>query len=90
MIYKDIEPLISNTEMQVREDENGEVISYRITPSKGYKLHTIHYDIQLFDSDTGEPIDEYELGYTTGTILVGNNYDFEENPFDIYSVLIEE
>lgn len=63
-MYKDIEPLIDNTVCKARE-KNGKVISYRIAPKEGYKLHEITLDEK--NEETGEIM----IGYTTAYVTAG-------------------
>ena len=64
--------------------------AYRITPNDGYLLHTKFYDRHVFDEETMEETAEIIKGYTDSYIVISSDYDFEENPYDIYAVRKEE
>ena len=85
-MFEKIEALIKNTTCEARKDTDGNVISYRIRPNKGYKLHEITLDRMVFDEETGEETDVKELGYTTAYVTAGASYDFKENVREIYAV----
>lgn len=85
-MYKEIEPKIDNTIFEARTDENGEIISYRISPAEGYKLHEITLDEDVIDEETLESTGESKLGFTKSYITAGRNYDFEKNERQIYAV----
>ena len=82
-MYREIKPLIENTICEARE-KDGKVISYRIRPEKGYKLHEITLDEK--NEETGEVI----FGFTEAYVTAGADYDFEKNDRQIYSVKKEE
>lgn len=89
-MYKEIEPIIENTIFEARMSENEEILSYRIFPAEGYKLHEITLDEEVFDEETHEPTGEIKKGYTTSYVTAGINYDFEKNDREIYAIPIEE
>ena len=84
-MYKNIEPLIDNTVCEAREIE-GKIISYRISPEKGYKLHEITLDENVVDDETGVKTGEIKKGFTTSYITAGADYDFVKNDREIYAV----
>ena len=53
-MYKRVESLLENTEFEARINKDGKVISYRISPKKGYKLHEITLDEMIVDEETLE------------------------------------
>lgn len=67
-------------------DDNDELIAYHITPDGGYVIHTKFYDTPVIDEETLEETGEVIKGYTDSYIVIRSNYDFKENPFDIYAV----
>lgn len=69
---------------------NKELTMYRITPNKGYAIHTVFRDRQIYNEVTGEPTGEVEAGFTKSYITIRSDYDFEANPYDIYVVRKEE
>ena len=85
-MYKEIESKIDNTIFEARIDENGETVSYRISPANGYKLHEITLDEEVIDEETLESTGEIKLGFTKSYITAGRNYDFEKNERQIYAV----
>lgn len=89
-MYKEIEPIIENTIFEARMSENEEILSYRIFPAEGYKLHEITLDEEVFDKETHESTGEIKKGYTTSYVTAGINYDFEKNDREIYAIPIEE
>lgn len=84
-MYKPSETKIENTVFETRE-KGGKVISYRISPKEGYKLHEITLDEPILDEETGEETGEVKKGYTTAFVTAGANYDFETNERQIYSI----
>ena len=79
-MYKETESKIENTIFEARTDEKGNILSYRISPKEGYKLHEITLD------ETNEETGEVKLGFTTSYITAGVNYDFEKNERQIYAL----
>lgn len=90
MSYIEMEPYFENTTMLAYYNNSNELRAYRITPKEGYVLHTKNFDIPVIDEETGEETGATIPGYTPATISVGYNYNFEENPFEIYAVLRSE
>lgn len=83
-MYKENEPLIGNTVCEARE-KDGKIISYRIKPAEGYKLHEVTLDKKAVDeygNETGEII----LGFTESYVTAGIGYDFKTNDREIYAV----
>lgn len=85
-MFKKIKPLIDNTICEAREID-GQVISYRISPAEGYKLHEITLDEPVGD-ENGNETGEKKFGFTTSYVTAGAGYDFEKNPRGIYAVRI--
>lgn len=83
-MYKEIEAKLENTIFEARE-ENGEILSYRIRPAEGYKLHAITLDEEVMNEETLEPTGKIKLGYTKAYVTAGVNYDFEKNDRKIYA-----
>lgn len=84
-MYKNIETKIENTVMKERYNDKGELINYVISPEEGYKLHEKSRDEILLD-ENGNETGEIKKGYTEGIVTVLANYDFKENPREIYAV----
>lgn len=85
-MYKVIEALIPNTVFETRTDENGKIISYRISPQEGYKLHEITLDEAVVDEESLKETGEIKKGFTTSYVTAGAEYDFEKNEREIYAV----
>ncbi len=85
-MYKGIEPIIENTIFEARMSENEEILSYRIFPAEGYKLHEKTLDEPVVDEETMQETGEIKKGYTKSFVTAGYNYDFEENEREIYAV----
>lgn len=83
-MYKEIEAKLENTIFEARE-ENREIISYRIRPAEGYKLHEVTLDEEVMNEETLEPTGKIKLGYTKAYVTAGVNYDFEKNDRKIYA-----
>ena len=88
-MYKDIEPIIKNTVMKERYNDNGEKVNYIISPQKGYLLHEKSRDEAIFD-ENGVDTGEIKKGYTSGIVTVLANYDFEKNERELYAVKEDE
>lgn len=87
-MYKTIEPLIDNTICEARE-KDGKIVSSRIRPAEGYKLHEITLDESVFDEESGIETGEVKKGFTTSYITAGADYDFEKNDREIFAVKTE-
>ena len=82
-MYKLIEPLIPNTICEAREVD-GEVVSYKIAPAEGYKMHEVTLDETIVYTETCEETGKIRLGYTKSEITLSASYDFETNIRNIY------
>ena len=80
-----IPPIIENTVMR-KTIAGGVHITTRIAPAECYVLHNNTLDDKVFDEETRMPTNEIVLGYKEGEISVPHDYDFSENPFDLYAV----
>ncbi len=89
-MYKETASKLENTIFEARIDENGEVISYRIRPAEGYKLHEITLDEEEVDELTLEFTGEIKPGFTKSYVTAGANYDFHKNERQIYAVKEKE
>ena len=83
-MYKLLDLGIKNTICEARE-MNGNIVSYRIAPIDGYKLHEITLDENIID-ENGNEIGEIKKGYTTSYVTTGIEYNFEKNDREIYAV----
>lgn len=84
-MYKETESKIANTVFEARTNESGEVVSYRIRPADGYKLHEISLDETVID-ESGIETGEIKKGFTESYVTAGANYDFEKNEREIFAV----
>ena len=82
-MYKEIEPLIDNTICEARE-VNGNIVSYKMAPSEGYKLHEVTLDEKLVDEATLAETGKIKLGYTKSFITLSASYDWDTNTRKIY------
>ena len=82
MFVKTDTVLIKNTKTEYCDVDK----AYRITPNDGYVLHTKFYDVHVINEETMEATGEIIKGYTDSYIVISSDYDFEENPYDIYAV----
>lgn len=88
-MYKSIEPLIDNTICEAREVD-GQIVSYRIQPADGYKLHEKSLDTPIMNEETFEETGKIKCGYTTVSTTIGANYDWDKNESRIYAIPIDE
>lgn len=80
----------NTTATEYYHSSTGRFLGWNVTADPGYVLHEITHDMDVIDEETGLPTGEVILGYTRATIFVGWNYDFENNPRQIYAVLESE
>ena len=83
-MYKEAEAKIENTLFEARTTENGKIISYRIRPAEGYKLHESTLDESVLD-EHGYETGEIKKGYTESYVTAGADYDFVKNERKIYA-----
>lgn len=88
-MYKEIEAKLENTIFEARE-ENGEILSYRIRPAEGYKLHEVTLDESVCDENVTKITDKLKLGYTESYVTAGAGYDFDKNERQIYAEVVKE
>ena len=86
-MYTETKALIENTIFEARM-KNDNIISYRIKPVEGYKLHEKTLDKYILNDD-GEETGDVILGFTTAYVTAGANYNFEANDREIYCVPID-
>ena len=90
MAHISVTPIYENTTMEAYYNSSNVLRSYYIAPVEGYALHASRYDFEEFDEETGEPTGNIIEGFTTYSITVGFNYDFETNPENIYAKPIDD
>ena len=83
-MYRPVEPLLENTLFEGRE-KDGKIVSYRISPKEGYKIHEITLDENVVD-EYGNETGEIKKGFTASYVTCGIGYDFEKNERLIYAV----
>ena len=88
MAYIDVTPIIKNTTMKIYVDGDGVQRIYRIAPIDGYVLHDNRKDWTDIDQETNEEV-LFE-GFASGSVSVPISYDFEANPFNLYTKLASE
>lgn len=90
MPYIEISSIYDNTLMkEIRNDENI-TTGYDISPIDGYVLHNKVLDEYEYDEDTGEPLKLISRGYSPSSSSVEPDYDFAENPSEIYAIKKED
>lgn len=87
-MYKEIKPLIANTICEAREVD-GNIVSYRIQPADGYKIHEKSLDTPIMNEETFEETGKIKCGYTTVSTTIGANYDWDKNESRIYAIPID-
>lgn len=75
---------VANTITEQFVKDNGERTFYKIKPVAGYKLHTKELDYDEYD-EQGRFL-ENKKGYTSVFTTCPTNYNFSENPREIYAV----
>ncbi len=88
-MYKKVKAKLENTIFEARE-ENGEILSYRIRPAEGYKLHEVTLDEEVYNEESLEPTGKMKLGYTKSYVTAGAGYDFIKNERQIYAEEVKE
>ncbi|MBR3592148.1 MAG: hypothetical protein IKL46_04785 [Clostridia bacterium] len=88
MAWTEVTPIIPNTTMQMYTSISGNNTNYKITPISGYALHDKGRDRAIYDQNGN--LVSITLGFTTVGTTCGINYDFVENPRELYTVLVDE
>lgn len=88
-MYKRIKTKIEHATTKARLDDDGNILSYRISPNEGYKLHEITLDEPDVD-ENGNETGEIRLGFTESYVTAGADYDFEKNEREIYVLEVVE
>ena len=84
-MYKRIKTKIEHATTKARLDADGNILSYRLSPNDGYKLHEITLDENVVD-ENGNETGDVMLGFTESYVTAGADYDFEKNERQIYVV----
>ena len=82
----DVTPIIENTTMQVYENSAGVQLAYYIYPVENYVLHDSRKD--WTEEIEGEEV--VKEGFATYGVSVPINYDFNANPYNLYTKLASE
>ena len=88
MAYIDVTPIIANTTMKKYVTDAGVERVYEIAPIDGYVLHDSRKDWTDIDQETNEEV-VFE-GFASGSVSVPIRYDFEANPYNLYTKLASE
>lgn len=94
MPYVETETRYENTAMLEIRNKDNVLMGYDIAPVEGYVLHNSALDQYEYDLETDEQKDletdeQKELishGYSYGSCSVNSDYDFDENPEEIYAI----
>lgn len=94
MPYVKTESRYENTAMLEIRNKDNVLMGYDIAPVEGYVLHNSALDQYEYDLETDEQKDletdeQKELishGYSYGSCSVNPDYDFDENPEEIYAI----
>lgn len=94
MPYVETETRYENTAMLEIRNKDNVLMGYDIAPVEGYVLHNSALDQYEYDLETDEQKDletdeQKELishGYSYGSCSVNPDYDFDENPEEIYAI----
>ena len=76
--------LLPNTTAEEVTGSTGRFLGWYVSAEPGYVMHEITHD------EEGTPTGEKILGYTRAPVFVQYNYDFENNPREIYAQLESE
>lgn len=75
-----------NTRTKAIYNDSEDAIAFCIIPDEGYAIHNKFRDTAVIDEETGLETGEIRKGYTESYIIIQSDYNFEENPYDIYAV----
>ena len=81
--------LFQNTTAEKVTGSTGRFLGWYVSADAGYVMHEITHDEKALDEE-GNPTNENVLGYTRAPVFVQYNYDFENNPREIYAQLESE
>jgi hypothetical protein len=81
--------LFPNTTATEFRNTAGVFKGWYVSANEGYVMHTTSHDEHLSD-DEGNPTGDIILGYTRAAVFVPYNYDFANNPKQIYAQLESE
>lgn len=84
-----VEARIPNTRMEAYYNTSNVLRTYFIYPLEGYALHDNAYDEPIRDEE-GNETGEVKQRFTTSFTTVLANYNFEENPDNIFAILRSE
>ena len=88
-MYKRIKTKLEHATFKARTDADGNILSYRISPNEGYRLHEITLDEKVCD-EYGNETGEIKRGFTESYVTAGAEYDFAKNERQIYAKEVKE
>lgn len=84
---------IPNTIM-LEKLRDGNLYAYEISVVNGYLLHdktkdTCFENVEIYNEETGlfETVNKTVLGFVSGSLTCESNYNFTENPRELYTIL---
>lgn len=86
MPYVETESRYENTTMLEIRNKDNVLMGYDIAPIEGYVLHNSALDQYEYDLETDEQKELISHGYSYGSCSVNPDYDFDENPEEIYAI----
>lgn len=86
MPYVETESRYENTTMLEIRNKDNILMGYDIAPVEGYVLHNSALDQYEYDLETDEQKELISHGYSYGSCSVNPDYDFDENPEEIYAI----
>ena len=86
MPYIETESRYENTTMLEIRNKDNVLMGYDIAPVEGYVLHNSALDQYEYDLETDEQKELISHGYSYGSCSVNPDYDFDENPEEIYAI----
>lgn len=86
MPYIEIEARYENTTMREIRNNDNVLTGYDISPIDRYVIHNAALDTYEYDPETGEQKELLTKGYSTSSCSIVPNYDFDENPDEIYAI----
>lgn len=86
MPYVETESCYENTAMLEIRNKDNVLMGYDIAPVEGYVLHNSSLDQYEYDLETDKQKELIAHGYSYGSCSVNPDYDFDENPEEIYAI----
>ena len=86
MPYVETESSYENTTMLEIRNKDNVLMGYDIAPVEGYVLHNSALDQYEYDLETDKQKELISHGYSYGSCSINPDYDFDENPEEIYAI----